>query len=206
MRKLLIALISSVAIALPIVSPALAEELQAQGKPAITYYEGMIDAWKKFAAYDPKGALRVLDQIDQVSINPAERQLMDLMRLTIYRQTGNLYVYMSPDEAIQFLTEAIALDDTSVHARNRRAQANCEIGNFEACQRDYAVAWQLTTDKSQINLASHLSRRGHSYFDAGRKQEGTTDLKEAIRLFQLSGEQKRANLYQGLLNELLGQQ
>ena len=123
------------------------------------------------------------------------------MRLTIYRQAGNNLVRVPGvnHKAIQYLTEAIILDDTSAHVRRGRGAAYCKEGNFAACKRDYAVAWKLKKDKSTKSLADHLTSRGMSYNEAGQIKEGNADIREAARLYRLIGDERQANLHKLLI-------
>ena len=199
MRKVWIALLSCVVLAVPFTSgkSARANEITDAEIQGLSYSQGIILSWRLFANYRAEKALRILNTLrEKESLSSNERELVDLMRLTIYRQEGNGNVLVPgfTDEAIEYLTEAIVLDDTSAHARRRRGFAYCKTGNVSACQRDYAVAWQMTGNKNSEALASHLASRALAYFEANKTKEGNADLREAARLFRLAGKEERAKL------------
>ena len=201
MRKVWIALLSCVVLATPFTSvkSARANDITDTEIQGLSYSQGIILSWRLFANYRAEKALRILNTLrEKESLSSNERELVDLMRLTIYRQEGNRNVRVPgfTDEAIEYLTEAIILDDTSAHARRRRGAAYCKEKNYSSCKQDYAIAWQLTKDKTSGSLAGHLADRGLAFQEAGRVQKGNADLKEAVRLFRLEGRESDAELYE----------
>lgn len=200
MRKFVVSLLSSLVVAVPFMatSSALANNSDIDLNN-LTHEEGVILSWRLYADYKADEALKVLNHLKRdPGLTSVQDEMLDLLRLMIYRQEGkhNVLIPGFTDEAIAYLTEAIVIDDTNAHARRRRGAAYCKAGNFTACQRDYAVAWELTKEKSQKNLASHLWRRGSSYQKAGRIREGNADLKEAARLYRLMGDVRTANVFE----------
>lgn len=85
--------------------------------------------------------------------------------------------YADPEKAVEYLNNAIKLQQNNVTAYNKRGNAYTQLGQYQRAIEDYNKAILLKPD----NVTAY-NNRGNAYTQLGQHQKAIEDYKEAILL------------------------